>query len=185
MVADTSRPDPKALWLDQEQEADPVTLDQIHALVRRYDARARRLAFAIAAVLLLVVAVTVFLWIRSHDPVMAVLLLAGESLTLLAAWRLNFPHRDPAEPAGAYLRRRLRLKVAHLQGRWLWVTLPLLPVILWMAHVMYERHEAPVMTRLAPFIFVVVGFALVAVRARRRARRIKADLDELNTLLER
>jgi hypothetical protein len=185
MTADLSGPDPKSLWQDQEPEADPMTLEQIHALVRRYDRKARRLAVGVAVLVVLVVAVTVYLWTRSHDPVMAVLLLGGELATCLWAWRLNFPHRDRAEPAGAYLRRRLQLKVAHLQGRWLWVVLPLLPVILWMGHVMYERHDAPVMTRLAPFIFVVVGFALVAVRSRQRARSIKADLDELNGLLER
>jgi hypothetical protein len=185
MTADPSGPDPKSLWQDQEPEADPMTLEQIHALVRRYERKARRLGMAIAVILVLVGAVTVYLWTRSHDPVMAVLLLGGELVTLLAAWRLNFPSRDPAEPAGAYLRRRLQLKVAHLQGRWLLVVVPLLPVILWMGHVMYERHQAPVMTRLAPFIFIVVGFAIVTVRSRQRARKVKADLDDLNGLLER
>ena len=184
MTADLSGPDPKSLWQDQEPEPDPMTLDQIHALVRRYDRKAQRLAAAIAVILVVVGGVTAFLWTRSHDPVMAVLLLGGESATLFWAWRLNFPDRDPAEPAGAYLRRRLQLKVAHLQGRWLWVVAPLLPVMLWMAHVMYERHQAPVMTRLAPFIFIVVGFALVAVRSGQRARKVKADLEDLNRLLE-
>lgn len=185
MTAEFSGPDPKSLWQDQEPEADPMTLEQIHALVRRYDRKARRLGVAIAVILVVVGGVTAFLWVRSHDPVMALLLLGGELATLFCAWRLNFPDRDPAEPAGAYLRRRLQLKVAHLQGRWLWVALPLMPVMLWMAHVMYERHQLPIMTRLTPFIVVLVGFALVAVRARQRARKVKADLDELNGLLER
>lgn len=185
MAADAAGRDPKSLWQDQEPDADPMTLDQIHGLVRRYDRRAQKLAVVLALVLVMVGGAGVLMWTRSHDTVMAVLFFGGELAVLFAAWRLNFPDRDPAEPAGAYLRRRLQLKVAHLQGRWLLVALPLLPVILWMAHVMYERHQLPVMARLSPFIFVVVGFALVAVRARQRARKIKADLDELNKLLGR
>src|SRR3569833_842189 len=137
MTADFSGPDPKSLWQDQEPEADMMTLEQIHALVCRYDRKAQRLGVAIAVVLVMVGAVDVFAWTRSHDWVMAILFLGGELAVCLGAYRLNFPDRDPAEPAGAYLRRRLQLKVAHLQGRWLCVALPLLPVMLWMAYVMY------------------------------------------------
>ena len=42
MAADLSGPDPKALWKEQEQETDPMTLEQIHALVRQYDNQDRR-----------------------------------------------------------------------------------------------------------------------------------------------
>ncbi len=42
MAADFAAPDAKSLWQDQAPDADPVTLDQVHALVRGYDRRARR-----------------------------------------------------------------------------------------------------------------------------------------------
>jgi hypothetical protein len=185
MSADLSGPDPKALWKDQEQDADPVTLAQIHALVRRNDARAKRTAIALAVALVLIGAVGAEAFAVRHDLTMTILFLGGELTTCYLVYRLMFPPRDPAEPAGAYLRRRLQLRLAHLQGGWVWVLLPLAPCIIWVNFVMYQRHQAPLMTRLYPLIIIVLGIVYTAFRAGRRARQVRAELEELDKLLKR
>jgi hypothetical protein len=185
MAADAVGPDPKTLWREQEQETDAMTLEQIHALVRRYDSKATRQGIALAVCLVAIGAVGTTAWIRDHDPVTAILFFGGELTTIYQVWRMAFPPRDPSEPAGAYLRRRLQLKLAHLQGRWLLVMLPLAPYVLWLGYLMYQRHQTPPMVRLAPFIIIAVGLLFVAARVRRRAPQIKAQIDELDGLLGR
>jgi hypothetical protein len=185
MAAEPRGPDAKSLWRDQEREADPVTLDQIHTLVRRYDAKAKWRAVFLAFALVAIGVVGSASWSRAHDPVMAVLFFGGELTTCYMAYRLAFPMRDPAEPAGAYLRRRLQLSLGHLQGGWVWALAPLLPCIVWSGYVISQRHDRPLAVRLTPFVFLAAAVTFVAVRARVRARKIKAQLDELDGLLER
>jgi hypothetical protein len=185
MVADFAGPDPKSLWQDQDEEADGMTLEQIHALVRRYDGKIKIQGIILAATLVAIGAVGVTAWIHDHDPVSALLFFGGELTTCYLVWRLAFPPRDPSEPAGAYLRRRLQLKLAHLQGGWLRAILPLLPYILWMGYRMSQRHQIAPMARLSPFILIAVCLLFVAARARVRAPKIKAQIDELDALLGR
>jgi hypothetical protein len=185
MAADSAGPDPKSLWQDQEQEADPVTLDQIHALMRQYDSKDRRRLLVFAFVILFVGAVGAWIWTVTHDAVLTGLLVGGELTTVALAYRWSFVERDPAEPAGEYLRRRLRLRLQYLQGRWLLAVLPLVPCLLWMGWLMYERSQLPLERRLAPFVILAFCVVWLIGRVRRRARTVKADLDELNGLLER
>ena len=153
--------------------------------MRRYDAKAKWRGVALALALVAIGVVGSASWSRGHDPVMAVLFFGGELTTCYLAYRLAFPARDPAEPAGAYLRRRLQLNLDHLQGGWVWALIPLLPCILWAGYVVSQRHHQPLAARLTPFVILVAAVAFVAVRARVRARKIKAQLDELDGLLER
>ncbi len=185
MAAEIAGPDPKSLWQDQEQEADAMTLEQVHALVRLYDNKAARQGIALAVCLVAIGAVGATAWIRDHDPVTAILFIGGELTTISLVWRMVFPPRDPSEPAGAYLRRRLQLKLTHLQGGWLLVILPLAPYVLWLAYVMYQRHQTAPVARLSPFLIIAVGLLFVAARVRRRAPMIKAQIDELDRLLQR
>jgi len=184
MAADFVGPDPKSLWQDLTPDADPVTLDQIHALVRRYDRRARRKGATLALMLVVIGALGAVSWIHRHDPISAVLFVGGELTACYMIWRMIFPPRDPAEPAVAYLRRRMQLRLAHAQGGWVWALLPLLPVILRTGYLALQRHEAPVLARAAPFAILVAAVAFAAIRARRRARQVKAELRALDALLE-
>jgi hypothetical protein len=185
MVADPSGPDLKSLWKDQDRDADPVTLEQIHALVRRYDRLSTWRGVYLAFALVVIGAVGSSAWTRAHDPVMAVLFFGGELTTCYLAYRVTYPFRDPAEPAGAYLRRRLQLRLAYLQGGWAWTALPLLPIMVWGGYGVSQHPHGPFPTRLAPFMLVAVCVVFVAIWARVRARKIKAQLDELDGLLER
>jgi|SRR6185437_4825165 hypothetical protein len=183
MAADPSGPDPKSLWKDQEQEADALTLEQVHALVRRYDARDKRVIIALAVVLLMAGALGALVWVKKHDPVMTILFVGGEAGACFQMFRVLLPARDPAEPAGAYLRRRLQSRLAHLQGGWMRVLLPLTPATLWVCYVMYQARQLPLANRLAPFLLIVLGILWTIVRARWRSRKVKADLRELDSLL--
>jgi hypothetical protein len=185
MDADPLGPDPKSLWRDQEREADPVTLEQIHALVRRYDNKARWRGVVLALALVVVGAAGSAAWSRAHDPVLAVLFFGGEFATCYMAYRVAFPNRDPAEPAGAYLRRRLQVRLDYLHGGWMWVAAPLLPCVLWGGYVASQLHTLPLSRRLAPFVGMAVCVVFVSIWSRVRARKIKAHLDELDGLFER
>ncbi len=138
MAADLPGPDPKSLWQDQEQERDPVTLDQIHTMVRRYDGRTRRAILAFPIILMAAAFVCGELWIKARgDPqgqALAVITLLGEATTAYIAWRMLYPARDPTEPAGAYLHRRLQRRLAYLKGRWMIAAAPLIPSIV-LAHI--------------------------------------------------
>lgn len=183
MAADAVGPDPKSLWQEQEQEADPMTLEQIHAFVRRYDNRSLRVGVALAIALVAIGFVGDNAWNRVHDPIMTALFVGGELTACLLIYRMVFPRRDPAEPAGAYLRRRLQIRLAHLQGGWVLALAPLLPVIAYTGYVTLQRHGPTLVAKLGPLAIIVAGIAFTAVRARQRARKVKADLDELNGLL--
>ncbi|MEI9891556.1 MAG: hypothetical protein WDN45_14595 [Caulobacteraceae bacterium] len=59
---------------------------------------------------------------KAHDAVMrawGVFFILGEVGVCVLVYRTVFPQRDPAEPAGAFLRRRLQLRLDYAQGRWL------------------------------------------------------------------
>lgn len=185
MAVDPTAGDLKTLWQDQERELDPMTLDQIHTLVRRNDRRMQRSGLMLAVTLLLVGAVGMLGWIKNHDPVLTVLFVGGELTACFLMYRIAFPARDPAEAAGAYLRRRLQGRLDHLQGRWVFALAPLLPVIAWTGYVLSQHHETPLARRLTPFVLLVVTIVFVAFRTRSRARKVKAELDELDSLLRR
>jgi hypothetical protein len=188
MAAEIAGPDPKALWRDQDRETDSVTLDQIHGMVRRYDQRTRRALLAFPIVLLIVAIVGGETWLKAHDlpgQVMAVAFILGEMATAYIAWRMLYPARDPAEPAGAYLRRRLLRRLGYLRGRWMLAVSPLIPAIVLAQYIRFTHGHGSWLERVAPLLIVVAGVLIILARASRRARRIKAQLDELETLMLR
>ena len=132
MAADLPGSDPKALWKGLDEEAEAMTLDRIHALVRRYDRRVGFSVAAMAALLLIVGLLGGQALAKAHDTVMrawGILFIAGEVSVCALAYRVAFPQRDPAEPAGAYLRRRLQIRLDYARGKWLLMIAPLAPFI--------------------------------------------------------
>jgi hypothetical protein len=188
MAADPSGPDPKSLWQDQERETDPVTLDQIHAMVRRWDQRTRRAAVATVVILMFVVLVAAETWNRARDLVgllYAVTLILGEAATFFLAWKMLYTARDPAEPAGAYLQRRLLLRLKYLNGGWLIAIAPLAPPVILAQYFMLTHNQGPWLQRLAPSLIVIVIVAYVLARVRQRRKQVQSQLDELEGLMGR
>jgi hypothetical protein len=190
MAADLSGPDPKALWQDQEHEADPVTLDQIHAMVRRYDRKMRFVPLMIAACLVVVGLLGGSLWVKAHDTldrVSAILFILGEAGAFILGYRVAFPRRDPTESAGAYLRRRLQLKLANARGGWMVIVTPVLPFLL-VSIYRGSKHppHGPLLPQIAPVAVLFGAWLAVFLVQRSRAARIgKTELDELEGLMRR
>lgn len=188
MAADLSGPDPKALWRDQDEEADPVTLDQIHTMVRRYDLRTRRAILAFPIILMAAAFVSGELWMKARDPLghaLAVVTLLGEAATAYIAWRMLYPARDPTEPAGAYLHRRLLRRLAYLKGRWMLAAAPLIPSIVLAQYFSFTHGRAPLLGRAAPLLILVATIAFIRWRLRGRRRRLEVQIDELEGLMRR
>jgi hypothetical protein len=188
VAADLSGPDPKTLWQDQEEEAQPVTLDQIHAMIRRYDMRTRRAVLAFPIILMAAAFFSGQLWIKSRDAlghVLAVVTMLGEAATAYIVWRMLYPSRDPAEPAGAYLHRRLLRRLAYLKGRWMLAAAPLLPSMVLALYVALTRGHGPLVARAAPFLILIVVVAFIRWRVRGRRRKLEAQLEELEGLMRR
>jgi len=188
MPADPQGRDPKTLWQDQEPETDPVTLDHVHNLARRVDRKTRFLPLAIGASLLFVGFTAGKVWFGAYDPlqrVTAVLMAIGASATYFIVYRMEFPPRDPAEPVSAYLRSRLQRKLSYRQGGWVWAMLPLLPVILIAGYRAVSNEHGQLWPRIAPFAIWGAAWVFLAVRMRIRARQTRAQLQELDALLER
>ena len=188
MAADLPGTDPKALWRDQEQESDPVTLDQIHTMVRRYDSRAQRAAVVIPAILLLVGFVGGVTWIRANDlagHVMAVALVLGEATTFFIVRRMLYLPRDPAEPAGVYLHRRLLRRLAYLKGRWMIAVAPLVPAMVLAQYFVLTHGHRSLLLRASPTLIVIAAIVLVRLLGRDRTRKVRALIDELEGLMRR
>lgn len=186
MAADTVGPDPKALWKQLDVEAESPSLDRIHSLVRRYDSRLRLSVGLMAGLLLMVGLQGGQAWVKAHDPIMrvwAILFVFGEVGVCVLVYRLVFPQRDPAEPAGAFLRRRLQIRLGYAQGRWLLAISPLVPFMALSIYIDLTRRQGPWWARLTTATIFATAIVLSFVRSRVRARKLRAQIQELDQLL--
>ena len=185
-MTDPSDQDLKALWKGQETETDPMTLEQIHALTRKYDRKMRIGLWVLPFGLVATGVLGAQAWMTRPDPLGrlgAVLYLLGMMASFALIARVAFAWRDPAEPAGAYLRRRLERQLANLKGGWVLAMLPIVPgmvvIYLWIL----EHNHGPAWQPWPPLVVMAAVVGFVMIRARRGARRIKADLEELDRLM--
>jgi len=188
MTADPQGQDPKTLWQDQEPETDPVTLEQIHKLSRRLDRKTRFTPAILALGLLFVGLVIGRVWVVAHDPLsraVSILTVVGVFACYFTVYRMQFPYRDPAEPAGAYLRRRVERELAFSRGGWtLAILLPILPALLISCYIVFSR-PAPLWLKVFPFVIVGLVMVFVAIVFTINAPKIKSRLQELDDLLKR
>jgi hypothetical protein len=181
--------DPRGLWQSQKKEYDAMTLERIYGLARTYDRQMRWVPVIVALSLVGVGVIGGLLWSKAHDTLArtsAVLFVAGEASAFLLGYRLVFPHRDPAESPGAYLRRRLRLKLAHLQGRWIVFLAPLLPFLIVSSLSTSNKSPGPLLPRLAPIAVLFAAWLFIFLMKKRSdTRQTKAQLDQLDELMDR
>ncbi len=188
MAADPSDQVLKTLWQAQEEETDPMTLEQIHAMVEKFDRRTRRaiMAFPLAiAFSTLLIGVS---WARAVDTdvrVALALCFAGTLGCAMLAMRLLLLRRDSVESAADFLRRRMHTHLRKAQGGWLLYLAPVVPGMIAVLFVAVRRSHALVWAPLLPLAILAVGLGFVAVRTRFQARKLKADLDELDRLMGR
>ena len=180
--------DPKSLWKNQEPETDPVTLEHIHDLSRKLDRKARFTPAALALILIFVGFMFGFAWISVQDPLRrAVVILTAVGVLGICAiiYRVELPSRDPAEPASAYLRRRLQRKLSFRQGGWVLVWLLLPPAMLLNGYKALNSGPSHLLAKIAPYLFIGALLIFTAVRNRLRVSETRTELQELDELLKR
>ena len=198
MSADNSDRDLKALWQDQTPETDPMTLDHIRAISRRLD-RQTQLALVVGV---LSVAFGFFVfgqqWQRTEDLLTRVTFaLYGFGIAGCAwlTYRIMYLRRDPAEPGGVFLRRRLERYLQMARGRHLVILLPLAPAMVSVTVLAGRNmarlpHPHPVggvalALRMAPLVVLAAAWLVTLMVVQpRRVDRLKRDLDELNALMK-
>ena len=188
MAADTQGHDPKTLWQNQEPETDPVTLEHIHDLSRKLDRKARFTPATLALILIIMGFMFGFAWISVHDPLrraVVILTAVGALGTCAIIYRMVLPSRDPAEPASAYLRRRLQRKLSYRQGGWVLAWLPLLPAMLLLGYRALNSGPSHLLAKIAPFLFIGALLIITTVRNRLRVSQTRAELRELDELMNR
>jgi hypothetical protein len=180
--------DPKSLWLAQTPEPDPMTLEQVHALARKFDRKAQRFALLVVLVLIVASFIAGQQWQIFHDPLhraAVALYVAGFALSGWLRWKVVSPRRDPAEPAGVYLRRRLQRAVANLRGGWVLIIAPLAPSILLTSYLAVVQVHGPLWAKVLPVVVLAALAVFIVARLRRQAPRIHAELEEIEELLNR
>jgi hypothetical protein len=183
--------DPRSLWQDQTPEEDPMTLEQIHDLARRRERRTRFTLPLMGVILGAALFVYGEQFQTAKDAFQRIAVLVSAAGLLAFCWlmyRVVFPRRDPAEPAGAYLRRQLELGLRNHRGGWMMAIAPLLPgfLLTYVARALRgQAGHGPLLTSLLPLMLVVAAFVLAMFRARRAAPRIQAEIDELDRLIRR
>ncbi|HEY5410520.1 MAG TPA: hypothetical protein VIJ94_07320 [Caulobacteraceae bacterium] len=185
MAADPQ--DPKTLWQDQEPEADLVTLEQIHDFARRFDRKTRFTPAGVALCILIVGFITGQMWLGAHDTLhraTTILFAAGQVGCYFLIYRVLFPSRDPAEPVSAYLRRRMVGRLSYLRGGLSVVLLPLAPFVLVGGYQVLSRSDRPLWVKLLPFALMAATMVFVTVRARTGAKKMSAQLRELDELMK-
>ena len=185
-MTEPSSPDLKTLWQAQEQETDPMTLDQIHALVGKYDRITRRVLWVTPLGIAASSVICGALLVRSPDVdvrIALALVFAGTIVTYLMAMRIAFPQRDPAESAGAFLKRRLQAQLRKARGGWLLLLAPLVPGMVACFVVAFRRSHEVVWAPIPLLAVLAPGLAYVVLRTRSQGRKIKTDLDELDRLM--
>lgn len=187
-----------ALWQGQSQETDPMILDHIRAISRRLDRNEQRgTLIAVAATAFTAFSVGL-VWQTTHDSmirasfVLFALGMAGFLAMYFHTMRLT---RDPTEPGGVFLRRRLERDIRLTLGRGnLPMLLPLAPALVCMV-VVVATHKppatAPHLTGLQlalnflPIVALAalwLGFMFFYVPS--YGRRLRRDLDDLNAAMK-
>jgi hypothetical protein len=189
----------QALWQAQPQESDPMTLENIQAIDRRLDRRAQQRAI----VLFLMVGLAFFItgqgWQGAHDLLtraMYVLYAAGMMGCAYVAYRITNLRRDPSEPGGTFLRRRLEhsLRMGGGKGAGL-ILLPFAPAVVAMCAVLIRKASiappsghlsgAQMVWNWVPLVVLAAAWIVVLLIIRPRAiRRLRRDLDELNAAMK-
>lgn len=185
-----------ALWQGQSQETDPMILENIKAISRRLDGSERRAVIVMAVAMAIAFFVVGQAWQRNPDPLFrTALALYGLGVLGCSAliYRAIPRPRDPTEPGGVFLRRRLEQYLRLAKGRNLLVLLPLAPWLVTMVvlavlkHAPHPQHMTGLrlVLNLLPVAVVAAAWLATLLFDRpRRLRRLRRDLEELNAAMK-
>jgi hypothetical protein len=184
-------PDPfhhdiETLWLNQPLENNAMTLEEIHTLAAKFEVKARRVLLIAAAGVAVGAVIYSRLWQMSDNTLSRMGVALGYVGLLLCgylSYLVVFPKRDPAEPAGVYLRRRLQSMLRNSRGGWLLSLAVLLPGAAIQQMAALRTSDGPVWSLLVPPLLFIAVVTFIIFTARRGAGKLKRELDQLNMLL--
>ena len=190
--------DIQALWQGQPQEADPMTLEHIQAISRRLDRNEQRRMLIMAATGALVFFIAGQQWQRTEDTLMR---------TMWALWGLGYAgcmvvfhlmmrlRRDPIEPGGVFLRRRIERSLGLASGRNLLGLLPMIPwfvamMAIWftepgrMPHTPQPTPEKLALNWIPVLVLAALWLGVMMYFQPRAIRRLRRDLDDLDASMK-
>ncbi len=190
--------DLKVLWQAQPQESDPMTLEHIQAISRRLDRNEQRRGFLVLAVTAAAFFLTGTAWQKFPDPMTRTTLalyalgVAGCFATFFWMMRLA---RDPSEPGGVFLRRRLERNLRQAGGRGLAILLPLAPWLISLVVEGFLKHRntpslpqlsvARLALNLLPVaVLAAAWLATLLIIRPRQLRRLRKDIEELDAAMK-
>jgi hypothetical protein len=190
--------DLKALWQGQSQEHDPMSLQHIQAISRRLDRNEQRGTIIMMAAAAFAFFIVGQMWQKSGDVLMrgsfGLYGIGVVGCAILYYRQMHVP-RDPAEPGGLFLRRRLERRLRMLHGRFLIGLLPLVPWIISLI-VLGAMHRWPMIASPHPtgpqgalrwlpvIILAAVWIATMLIIVPRQIRKFRRDLDELDAAMK-
>jgi hypothetical protein len=191
--------DLKAVWQGQPKESDPMTLEHIQAISRRLDRSEQQTTLIMFGAGALVFFVLGLGWQRIADVWLRV---------MFALWALGFVgcfvmaqlmlrlRRDPTEPGGVYLRRRIERSLGLASGKNMLILLPFIPWFASMIAIWFVKHgqvmpppphltPAQAALNWVPIVLLAAAWAAVMIYWQpRQVRRLQKDLDDLNASME-
>ena len=190
--------DLKTLWQGQTPETDPMSLEHIQAISRRLDSNEQRTVILMIAVTALALFGVGAAWQKNPDlPIRVMFALYGLGTVgcFVMFYRMMHLTRDPTEPGGVFLRRRLEQNLRMSSGRGLIGLLPFAPWIISMVVVGFLKrgHMPPpphltgaqLALNLMPIALLAAAWLAVLLFFRpRQMRRFRRDLDELNAAMK-
>jgi hypothetical protein len=188
----------KALWQAQPKESDPMSLEHIQAISRRLDRSEQRtmmIMFFFGALVFFHVGQQ---WQQTDDVltrVMWALWGLGFAGCLVSYFLMMRIRRDPTEPGGVFLRRRIERSLGLTQGKDFLTLLPLVPWFLSMIAIGIVKHgQMPHRPGLTPetqalfwiplMLLAALWVGVIAYFRPRQVRRLRRDLDELNAAMK-
>jgi hypothetical protein len=191
--------DLKALWQGQPKESDPMSLEHIQAISRRLDRSDQRTTLVMFVTSVVVFFIAGQQWQRAEDVptrMMWVLWGLGFAGCMVVSHLLMRLRRDPTEPGGVFLRRRLERSLGLARGRNFLVLLPILPWFIWMVVIGVVKHGqmAPQLQHLTPtqvalnwvpvVLLAAIWVGVMVFHQPRVIRRLSHDLDDLNASMK-
>jgi hypothetical protein len=190
--------DLKALWQGQPKESDPMTLEHIQAISRRLDRSEQRTWLIMAAASAVVFFIVGQQWQRWDDVLIRLMWslwglgFAGCMVVFHLMTRLR---RDPTEPGGVFLQRRIERSLGLARGRNFLGMLPMVPWFISMLVIGFVRHgrfsdepppppEKAVLYWIPVVLLAAAWLAVMIYWLPRQTRRLRQDLDDLNASMK-
>jgi hypothetical protein len=190
MQDDFQNDNPKTIWQNQPTEKSKMTLEEFRYRSRELHSKTRRELFANITVALVVVGISAFGMLQTHDQEVRLLFVLATAWALAGQYFLHrgmwsgMPRQDAALSTGLeFYRQQIKQRLSLFRRMLQWSLGPLFLSIgaLILVLIAMSRSQGQSVNRVAPFctVFVIWLVAYFALRSRDR-KKLKREIDELN-----